>query len=321
MRFYTVDLVCRVMKPYPFKFRKIFHNKIWGSESWEVSGHKSDPSIIANGDLAGTDLNELIKRNPAEILGNKLAQKYSHFPLLIKILDAKNRLSIQVHPNDRYAKAHEHDLGKTEAWYVMKAAPGARVICGLERGANEELLRKAIEDHTIEPHLNTYVVNAGDVIFIDPGTIHALEENITVYEVQEASDVTYRLYDWGRIGDDGKPRTLHIDDALRVIKWHDHTKHLVRPRLIENKGYTEYELVSCRYFTLERFQIGNSLIRRTSDSFEAITTIGGSGDILFDGGSVGISEGESVLVPAAVNEYELKSKAGHLELLTTRNRG
>lgn len=305
------------IKSYPFKFERIYHEKIWGSESWEVSGHKSDTSIIANGPLAGTDLNSIIKKHPKEILGEKSASKYSKFPLLIKILTAKDRLSIQVHPDDKYAKSHEHDLGKTEAWYVIDAAPGAKIICGLEKGATRDQVLKAIDSHTLEPHLNTYEVRTGDVIFIDPGTIHALEENITVYEVQEASDVTYRLYDWERMGEDGKPRELHIDDALNVIKFNDKTRHLTRPKLIMKNGYKEYELVSCDYFALERFLMEKIISRVTRDSFEVITAFGGEGVVKYDEGDLRISAGETILIPAALEKYEIDATSGHLEVLIT----
>jgi mannose-6-phosphate isomerase len=219
---------------YPLKFEDLFLEKIWGGralekrlakrlppganigESWELSEHKSASSIVKNGDFKGTPLPELIKQYPEEILGPDTAAKSGRLPLLYKFIDANDRLSIQVHPDDAYAGAHENDLGKTEAWVVVHADPGAKLICGLKRKLSRAEIESGIQNNNLETLLNEFEVQTGDVIYVPAGTVHAIESGTLIYEVQEVSDITYRLYDWGRAGMDGKPRALHVAQSLVV---------------------------------------------------------------------------------------------------------
>ncbi len=313
------------MELYPLKFENIFHEKVWGGqglkeildkplpsnkkigESWELSGHPSALSVVKEGTLKGKSITELVRDFPEEILGKKLATRYSDFPLLFKFIDANDKLSIQVHPNDQYARKHEGDLGKTEAWYVVDAKPGATIICGLKKGATPESVEIGVKTNQLESELHEIPVKTGDVIYLSPGTVHALGAGIVIYEVQEASDVTYRLYDWGRVGLDGRPRDLHIEDSLKVINYADTTEHQMQP-----KGNL---LVTCPYFSIEKDEVQGSLDRELSDRFEVVTAIAGMGEIAWNNFTVPLKKGETVLIPAGLKQYNVNAGRDPLTLL------
>jgi len=310
---------------YPLKFENIFHEKVWGGqrlkevlgkplpegekigESWELSGHPSALSIVKEGVLKGKSITQLVEEDPEGILGSALSKKYSSFPLLYKFIDANDKLSIQVHPDDQYAKEHEGDLGKTEAWYIVDTQPGSTIICGLKEGATPEEIKAGIETNQLEKELQEIEVTAGDVIYISPGTVHAIGAGIVLYEVQEASDVTYRLYDWGRVGLDGKPRDLHINDSLKVINYSDNSTHQMRP-----KGSL---LVTCPYFSIEKYDVERSLDRELKNSFEVVTLIDGEGEIESDGSRVPVAKGETILIPAGLERYTIRNGKNPLTLL------
>ena len=258
---------------YPLTFQPVFRDYIWGgrnletlfgrqlppgiiAESWEISGHASSPTQVDQGYWRGRTLPDVLDALGVNLVGRRGAAMLSRgrFPLLIKLLDANQDLSVQVHPDDVFAGMHEHgELGKTEMWYVLHARPGAELICGLEREATPLSLRQAIEDHAPERELHRLAVQAGDAIFIPAGTVHALLAGIVVAEIQQNSDTTYRLYDWGRVGADGKPRPLHIDKALRVIDWGRAEPPKVEPRLLRTlDGLQQSELVRCAQFVVQR---------------------------------------------------------------------
>jgi mannose-6-phosphate isomerase len=258
---------------YPLTFQPVFRDYIWGgrnletlfgrqlppgviAESWEISGHASSPTQVDQGYWRGCPLPHVLDALGVNLVGRRGAAMLSRgrFPLLIKLLDANQDLSVQVHPDDVFAGMHEHgELGKTEMWYVLHARPGAELVYGLKREATPASLRQAIEDHAPERELHRLAVQAGDAIFIPAGTVHALLAGIVVAEIQQNSDTTYRLYDWGRVGADGKPRPLHIDKALRVIDWARAEPPKVEPRSLRTlDGLQQGELVRCAQFVVQR---------------------------------------------------------------------
>ena len=187
------------------------------AESWELSCHPDGPSYIVNGEYAGKTLQQYIDENGKEILGTD-CQSFGQFPVLIKFIDAKKDLSIQVHPDNAYALKNEGQYGKTEMWYVMDAAEGASLFYGFAKEVSEEEFEERIRNHTLTDVLNKVMIHKGDVLFIDPGTIHAIGAGSLIAEIQQNSNVTYRVYDYGRKGPDGKERELHVDKALQVTK-------------------------------------------------------------------------------------------------------
>lgn len=224
------------MKPYPLKFKPDFKERVWGGraleqfglelpeghigEGWMIADHPNGTSTVINGEFAGKGLDE-VRESYGEILfGTKgFSQKTGRFPLLVKLLDCNDDLSVQVHPSDDYEKLAKGELGKTEMWYVLDAKPGAKIIYGLKEGVDREQLKKAIEEDRILDSLQEVSVQAGDSFYIPAGTVHALGAGVLVAEIQQNSDTTYRLYDYNRPGLDGKPRELHIEDSLNMAAY------------------------------------------------------------------------------------------------------
>ncbi|HOF89518.1 MAG TPA: class I mannose-6-phosphate isomerase, partial [Armatimonadota bacterium] len=226
---------------YPLRFTPIYKEKVWGGrrletllgralppdqpigEAWEVSDHPHGRSVVANGPDAGTPLDALIARHGAALLGARVAaEDGARFPLLVKYLDAEKPLSVQVHPDDAYAAEHAGELGKTEMWYVLHAEPDACLIAGLRAGVTREAFADALAHGDPAALLHRLPVSAGDTLFIPAGRIHAILPGLLLLEIQQNSDTTYRLYDWGRVGLDGTPRALHADEAMAVANWHDY---------------------------------------------------------------------------------------------------
>src|SRR3989339_165026 len=306
------------MNAYPLRFEPIFQERLWGGrlletrfkkalpagkkigESWELSPHRTAGSVIANGAYHGETLSALVSRLPKEVLGERIARTLGNtFPLLFKFIDANDRLSIQVHPGDDFAKRHENDLGKTEAWIVVQAGPGARLICGLKRELSREEVEDGVRNNTLETLLNEFPVSEGDCIFVPAGTVHAIEAGCLIYEVQEASDVTYRLYDWGRTGDDGKPRALHVEKSLSVMDYRDIRDHRTQPLTRLEGANKRIVYAGCGYFALERFDVWDTLTRPLEARFEVVTVLNGRGRITAGGHSVDVVAGGTGLVPAA----------------------
>jgi mannose-6-phosphate isomerase len=210
---------------YPIKFLPIKKEMIWGSESWEISCRPNEMSIVENGEFAGQSFADVIAKDPAGVLGLDFAE--SNFPLLVKIIHARDALSVQVHPNDAYAKMKGgSDTGKSEMWYILQPPTDGFLIVGLKDGVTREMLARAYENGTVEQQLNRVKVQRGDIVEIPAGLIHALTPGTVVAEVQQNSDITYRLYDFGRLGADGKPRELHVQDALAVTDFRGEPKPL-----------------------------------------------------------------------------------------------
>lgn len=245
------------------------------AESWECSVHPDGPSRIASGPWKGRTLTEFLEAHP-EAMGLH-GQKYKTLPILVKLIDAKEDLSVQVHPDDAYAMEHEGQLGKTELWYILKADPGATLLYGFAHDVTPELVRKAVLDGTILTHLQQVPVYEGDVFFIEPGTVHAIGGGILLAEIQENSNVTYRVYDYDRVGKDGKPRELHLEKALEVMNFKAAKEPRSPQRLIRYTPGAAREIIGrCRYFQVERVAVNGKYSREMcTDSLEILLVVNG----------------------------------------------
>ncbi|MFH1549365.1 MAG: type I phosphomannose isomerase catalytic subunit [Planctomycetota bacterium] len=316
----------RQIPAYPLRFKEIFKQTIWGGgrlravfgknippenktgESWEISDHGDDVSVVADGPLADRwTLRKLCDEFPTEVLGTALADGYREkFPLLLKFIDANDDLSVQVHPPDEYARVHENgELGKTEAWYIIEAQPGSRLIRGLKPGTTREEFRSLLDAGTLEKCLHSFEVKGGDVIFLSAGTIHAIGKGIVLAEMQQNSDTTYRVYDWNRVGLDGRPRELNVEKALDVINFDaPPDEGVLRVDRSERRMITD-----CKYFTTEAITLaGNSVTESVSpERFEILCAVEGAGMIAWSGGEMDIAAGTSLLLPAAMGDYTVSS--------------
>jgi len=283
------------------------------AESWEIASHKDGMSRVKNGPYRGKTLGEVFQLLGIDLVGrnNQWAVEQHTFPLLVKLLDASKRLSVQVHPDDEYAQEYETEaLGKAEMWVVLEADPEAAIIYGLAGQVTPEILRQAVAEGTVETHLNRIAVKAGDHVCVPPGTLHAILEGVLIAEIQQNSNTTYRVYDWNRLGDDGQPRALHVEKALDVIDFSKREPVLPDATLIEqNAGWKRELLCRNKYFTTERF------------SFQPGEHYGGACDgssleiwgVL--SGSAGI-QGETIravnfcLLPAGLGKYSVEVSDG-----------
>ena len=307
------------MKPflYPICLRPAYQTYIWGgrrlethfartdlpagvvAESWEVSDRPEGLSLVENGPWAGKSLVDLVNAGGANLLGTSLPDQ-DRFPLLIKILDAQQVLSVQVHPNDESARQFGGEA-KTEMWYVLAATREARVYCGLKTGTDAEAVRRAIRSENLQDLLVSIPVKAGDVIHVPGGQVHAIDAGCLLLEVQQNSNTTYRLYDWGRVGDDGKPRDLHVEKALDVINFEVAESARVKPVLRELRGPITHELLSTPYFYLESMKLDGPVAWPVDPkSFEVIFVESGTVDIRSNDETVQRSAGTSCLLPAGL---------------------
>jgi len=322
---------------YPMKFRPIYKHYLWGgknlrkmgkpiaedetvAESWEISDHGDDLSIVLNGALKGRTLRELIEHYGEHIAPCTVTGR---FPLLIKYIDANRRLSVQVHPDDEYAQAHEgsQELGKTECWYVLHARPGAGLVVGMKKGITRQVFQRMIAENRVEDGICTFPVKAGDFVYIKSGTVHAILEGILICEIQENSDSTYRLYDWGRVGDDGRPRPLHIEKALDVIsflpedEYERSMKGILIPYERSVKNHT-HEMVRGDYFNIDLLVYTRSVsLSLGAAHFNTLNILDGVGNLVWSGGSMSFCKGETILIPRPVGEYVLET--GRLTALRT----
>lgn len=277
----------------PFLLEPAYKDYLWGgtrlkteygketdleivAESWECSVHPDGPSRIASGHWKGRTLAEFLEACP-EAMGTH-GKKYKTLPILVKLIDAKEDLSVQVHPDDVYALAHEGQLGKTELWYILKADPGATLIYGFAHDVTPELVRKAVREGTILDHLQRVPVHEGDVFLIEPGTVHAIGGGVLLAEIQENSNVTYRVYDYDRLGKDGKPRELHLEKALEVMNFKAAKEPRSPQRVIRYTPGVARELIGrCRYFQVERVTVnGEYRPPQREDSFQVMLITQGS---------------------------------------------
>lgn len=275
------------------------------AEAWVLSCHPDGPSVVATGPLAGKTLPEYIKKEGPACLGTD-CEKFSDFPILGKLIDAKGDLSIQVHPSNEYAQAHERQFGKTEMWYVLDCEEGATLYYGFRHQISREEFARRIEDNTLTEVLNAVPVEKGDLFFIPAGTLHAIRKGIVVAEIQQNSNVTYRIYDYGRLGADGRPRQLHIRQALDVT---DRTP----PK--ENPDFHGH-LAQCPYFTVDAVE-GDFELVSDETSFTSVLVLEGEGTLAEESGErLSIRKGESLFVPAGSGLCRLAGRG--LKCLVTR---
>jgi len=259
-------------------------------------------SVVANGNLSGRTLQELVKGHKMSLMGSKYDKiRNDIFPLMIKIIDANDKLSIQVHPEDKYVYRVEEEPGKTEAWYVIAAKENAQIVYGLKEGITKAEFRKAVSNNSVCDTLRFVPVKTGDMIFIPTGTVHALLDSIMVYEVQQNSNTTYRIYDFDRVDSNDKARELHIDKAMDVIKYDKQ----------ENIDF-KHTVVECEYFSMEKMTINKEKKENTDGQFSVYCIISGNGHIVYSNGVESIVAGDTVLIPACIGSFSIK---GNMELL------
>ena len=305
---------------YPLRFRLLVRRYLWGNrrletvlgkpldpgndyaESWEVADHGADQSIVDQGPLAGTTLGELVRQRGPELLGCHHPQPT--FPLLVKFLDAAQALSVQVHPNDEQAaRLDPPDLGKTEAWYILSADPGSVIYAGLRPGVDRQQLADAIRQGTCGKLLHQFEPKAGDCLFVPAGTVHALGAGLLVAEVQQSSDTTFRLFDWNRVGPDGKPRPLHVEQGLAAIDFQRGPVDPVTPLPTDRPWVSR--LVACEKFVMDRWSFDQPQTIRGDDRFHIVCVLHGAVRIGGDPQKVPLSKGGTALLPASLGSVRL----------------
>ena len=275
------------------------------AESWELSTHPAGESVIAGGEYGGLSLSQYFEKFP-QALG-KNAAAFENFPVLIKFIDAKDPLSIQVHPSDEYALKVEGEYGKTEMWYVMDCDPGAFLYFGVNRPVTQEEFRERIENNTVLEVLNKVDVHPGDVFFIQSGTIHAIGAGILICEIQQNSNCTYRVYDYDRRGADGKPRELHVEKALAVSDFHPSDTAGHQGPVEPLAGGTVQKLGECKYFSVEKLQVEEALTLEVGgDSFASLLVTEGCGVLEGPENALELKAGDSVLAPAGTGKVSLR---------------
>lgn len=282
------------------------------AESWELSCHPDGPSYITNGEHTGKTLRAFIESEGKEVLGTN-CQRFEDFPILAKFIDARDSLSIQVHPDDSYALKNEGQYGKTEMWYVMDCEPGAYLYYGFNREVSAEEFAERIENETLEEVLNKVEVHKGDVLFIEARTLHAICKGILIAEIQQNSNLTYRIYDYGRVGADGKKRELHVEKALKVTD---------RFPVVKNTEAYPH-VADCEYFTVDKLYLDGALMGSVTgtvdkSSFVSILFMEGEGRISCGGEVLSYRKGDSFFLTADSGEYEV---CGSCEALITTIRG
>lgn len=308
---------------YPFKFKTIYKDKIWGGqkiktvlgknfaplpncgETWELSGVPGNISEVSNGPLAGSTLNDLIEKHPEQLLGQRVFKKYgAEFPLLVKFIDAADDLSIQVHPDDTLARERHGSFGKTEMWYIMQADEGATLISGFNQELDKASYKKAFDEGRLEEILNREVASAGDVFFLPAGRVHTIGKGLLLAEVQQTSDVTYRIYDFDRTDAQGNKRELHVKDSLDAIDYQKYDSYKTSYKRLDNG---RAEVVKCPYFATNKLNLSSdfSVDYTQQDSFVIYVCLSGECQIQFEGGTESLGMGEVALVPAALGSYTI----------------
>lgn len=317
------------IKIYPLQFEPILKERIWGGEklktvlnksiasnitgeSWELSTVEGDVSVVANGELKGKSLTELIEKLPNEILGTAVYARFGNqFPLLFKYLDAREDLSIQVHPNDKLAKERHNSFGKTEMWYVMQADADARIIVGFKEDSSKEEYVENLNNKTLVSILDDVKAKAGDVFFLETGTVHAIGAGLVVAEIQQTSDITYRLYDFDRVDVQGNTRELHVDLALDAINYNKVDTH----KKYETASNKSNAVVDCPYFTTNFIPLDGTIEgNKNGNSFTVYMCIDGAFEIRYENVTYQYKKGDTVLIPAAMRNYVLNGSASILEV-------
>ncbi|WP_419212249.1 type I phosphomannose isomerase catalytic subunit [Maribacter sp. X9] len=317
------------MKLYPLKFNPILKERLWGGtklkdvlnksitsditgESWELSTVKGDVSIVANGKLSGTSLQELIDDQAEALLGKSVVERFgTDFPILIKFIDAKQDLSIQLHPDDTLAKKRHDSFGKTEMWYIMDADANAELIVGFNKDVSKEEYAKSMQEDSLLDLLNYEKVKEGDTFFINTGKIHAIGAGVMLAEIQQTSDVTYRVFDFNRKDKEGNLRELHTELALDAIDYDKKDDFKVTYSKDTNAQNT---MVDCPYFKTNFIEVTENFELDTTqrDSFTIFMCVGGEAVIKTEEGEVTLKKGETTLLPAITNKIQLQSKGAKL---------
>ena len=307
---------------HPLKFEPILKEKVWGGsklaqlfgkldknktgESWEISGVKGNVSVVSNGNLKGKSLLELLQEYDAQLLGNRVYNTFGYnFPLLFKFIDAKEDLSVQLHPDDQLAKEHHDSFGKTEMWYVLDAEEDARIILGFNSPMNKvKYLEKVLEKKIIDI-LHSETVKTGDSFLIEPGTVHAIGAGVVLAEIQQTSDITYRIYDWDRPGINGELRELHLDLALEAINF----EKLDAKVECSQKEDVPVKLCACLYFETNLLFLNKKIRRNLSslDSFIVYMCVEGEAIIETNGFSEEMKKGETLLIPASIADIAINT--------------
>lgn len=302
---------------YPLKLKPHITDYLWGgnrlktdfgfetdneiaAEAWVLSCHKDGAGVVTNGEMSGKTLPQVLEIWGNDALGERAA-KFPYFPLLIKLIDAKQKLSVQVHPDDSYALKNEGEYGKTEMWYVVDCEEGAELIYGFKNDILKEEFERRIKDNTLTEVCNFVPVHKGDVFFISAGTLHAIGEGILIAEVQQNSNTTYRVSDYGRLGADGKPRPLHVEKALDVTE-------CKKPRLpygnigeiITNEKTEDYvrKLASCEFFAADLIVLKERTTIESKESFVSLVVLNGAAKLSWNSGEFKIDKGDSIFIPA-----------------------
>lgn len=317
------------MEYYPLQFTPILKERIWGGtklkseldkpitsetvgESWEISTVDDNISVVTNGILEGKSLLDLIDSSPESILGFEVYKKFGkQFPLLFKYLDARQDLSIQVHPNDELAKKRHNSFGKTEMWYIMQADENARIIVGFKEESNANAYIENLKNKTLLSILDDVKVKTGDVFFLETGTVHAIGAGLVVAEIQQTSDITYRIYDFDRVDAQGNERELHLDLALDAINYNKTNTFKSYTKEINQSN----EVVNCPYFTTNFIPLdGGISIHKNGNSFTVYMCVDGNFAIDSEGVIFQYSKGDTVLIPAALKSFIITGKASILEI-------
>lgn len=282
------------------------------AESWELSTHKDGQSIVASGEHCGLTLSQYIEKNGDGVLGKK-GREFEFFPILVKLIDAKQNLSVQVHPSDEYALKNEGQYGKTEVWYVLSADEGACLYYGFCKDITKEEYRERIKNNTLIDVLNCVKVKKGDVFFVTPGTVHAIGAGIVICEIQQNSNVTYRVYDYGRVGADGKTRPLHIDKAIDVSDLKAKPQTSPETEVKDCGTYSVKPIASCKYFTSEEICVDKKAdFKITDDSFRSITLVDGNCTLKMDECELKLKKGDTVFIPAQNADYTVCGKCSFI---------
>lgn len=309
---------------YIFKFHPQLLEKVWGGnnleklynkgdgdrigESWEISGVKDHVSVIANGAFNGKDLNFLTTQYGAALLGKKVVDRYgSEFPLLFKLIDAKQDLSVQLHPDDIVAGKRHNSFGKTEMWFILHAEPDARLIIGFKEDTDKEIYLNHLAKGRITDILQEVPVQPGDAFFIQPGTVHAIGAGIVLAEIQQTSDITYRIYDWDRPDVNGKKRELHTEEALDIIDFRGADTSFLK---YEPKWNHPVEVCESNFFSTQLLQLNQNIDLNygITDSFRVYMCVEGKGVVSSGAHSITLQKGESLLIPASMEEVSIKTE-------------
>ncbi len=314
------------------KLKPAFKDYIWGgtklrddfgfksdlnriAEGWMLSCHKDGENIIDGGEFDGKTLSEVIKESGKDILGTN-TQKYDFFPILIKLIDAKDNLSVQVHPDNDYALRVEGEYGKTECWYVIDCDEGSELIYGFKKKISNEEFRKRIEDNTFLDVVNHIKVKKGEFFFIESGTLHAIGKGILLAEIQQNSNTTYRVYDYNRLGADGKPRELHTEKAIDVTKCEPPKNNGVMPPVVKKDGYDEKLLTSCELFSVKDITVNRSYFSvADKHSFVSVLVIDGNGSLVCGKETFMLKKGDSYFISANSGEFAI---CGNVNIIETR---